>query len=132
MTDYQLHVIGCIERFNRLHIRGEAGTGLPIALTEAMRRTNFDWWLVAPAMCLSSNYTTLPDNVTTFNPAQLVFEIGTGQMLMPRGLIIDGLLPRLPVGDNILTALVRGMKQVYGKNEMKIVTVGPTITLGHF
>jgi hypothetical protein len=51
-------------------------------------------------------------------------------MLMPRGLILDGLLPRSPIGANIITALVDGMRQMYGKNEMKIVTVGPTVTLG--
>lgn len=130
MTDYQLHVIDCITRFNRVHILGQVGTGLPLALAEAMRRINFDWWVVAPTMCRDSNYATLPDNATTFNPAQLAAEIKTGQMLMPRALVIDGLLPRLPVGDNILTALVRGMKQVYGE-DMKIVTVGPTVTLGH-
>ena len=129
MTDYQLHVIGCIERFNRLHIRSQAGTGLSFALTEAMRRINFDWWLVAPRSYLAHQYTDLPDNVTTFNPIQLAIEINTGQMLMPRGLILDELPLRMPIGADIL-ALVDRTKQVYGEN-MKIVTVGPAITLGH-
>lgn len=125
MTNYQLHVIDCIERFNCLHIRSEAGTGLSFALTEAMRRINFDWWLVAPRAYLAHQYTNLSDNVTTFSPTQLAREIKTGHMLMPRGLILD----ELPLSATIL-ALVDRMKQVYGKN-MKIVTVGPNITVGH-
>ena len=129
MTDYQLHVIDCIERFNRLHICGQEGTGLTTALTEAMRRIDFDWWLVAPRAYFAYNYTNLPDNVTTFNMAQWASEIMTGQRLLPRGLILDGLTPRLPIDTGIL-ALVRRTKQVYGEN-MKIVTVGPAITLGH-
>ena len=130
MTYYQLHVIDCIERFNRLHIRSEAGTGLTTALAEAMRRINFDWWLIAPRVYLARNYPNLSDNVTVFNTAQWVREIMTGQMFMPRGLILDGLTPRLPIDAGII-ALVDRTKQVYGEN-MKIVTVGPAITLGHF
>ena len=131
MTDYQLHVVDCITRFNRLHIRSQAGTGLPAALTEAMRRTNFDWWFVAPTRAyLARQYTDLSDNVTTFNMVQWASEIITGQMLIPRGLILDGLTPHLPIGAGII-ALVHWMKQVYGE-DMKIVTVGPAITLGHF
>lgn len=130
MTDYQLHVIDCITRFNRLHICRQVGTGLPTALAEAMRQINFDWWLIAPTRaCLDFNYPDLSDNVTTFNVARWASEIMTGQMLIPRGLILDGLTPRLPI-DNGILALVRRTKQVYGE-AMKIVTVGPAVTLGH-
>ena len=129
MTDYQLHVIDCIERFNRLHICNMVGTGLPVALAEAMRRTNFDWWFVAPKSYLAYAHTCLPDNVTPFTLTQWMYEVEVGQMLMPCGLVLVDLTPRLPVHPTILT-LVDKVRQVYGEN-MKLVTVGPAITLGH-
>jgi len=125
MTDYQLHVIACIKRFNRLHICPQFGAGIDLAVTEALRRVKFDWWVAAPRNYLQYNYTDLPDNATTFTSTELASEITSGSSFLPRGLILNN----LPISANILT-LVDGMKQVYGKNETKIVTIGPTILLG--
>jgi len=123
MSDYLQHVVNCIEQFHRVRIKRQTGTCLHRALLAAARNMDFDWWFVAPRSSLSIyQLERASNNITFFSPIEAWSEIKNGNMLAPRGLVLEAPFHRIK-GMDLEIALPAFIRGVYAKAESRIVTV---------